>query len=651
MGQAYELLGNLQESTKYYRRALNAFAALSDRINESATLYVLGRLELKQNDLEAAEADLKKSIEATEDIRRFSSITDLTTAFSAHSYDRYQAYVECLMRQQRHDPKSAFDTQAFKISELARGRALADLLQVTQTSLLPGTDPELVAREKFLRQSLKAREDYQVALLGTAYQKQELDALQQELRALTAEYRQLSDTIRARYPDYDRLAHPTAWDLTQIQQQVIRDDQTVLLEYSLGHEQSYVWLVTNKQLRSYELPAGEQIAEQARALYDLLKLGPEAEKLKDLTAAAQKLSAMILWPIAAELDKKRVIIVADGALNYIPFQILTLSPANTEPLVAVHEVINTPSASILGQLEEEASRRQPPEKVIAAFGDPAFAANYAEVANGNGASGVGLDHTVDDYRWKSALRDIEPDSADPAKIQPLHFAKKELTNLQGIAGETTFVAAGFDASREKLEGTDLRKYAILHFATHGVLDPKHPENSGLLLSMVDQSGRKRNGFLRLDDIYRLHAPVDLVVLSACRTGLGKDVRGEGLIGLTRGFMYAGASSVVASLWRVDDEATAELMKRFYSNMLQKDMTPAAALRAAQNSIRQEPQWKSPYYWAAFTLQGEYRNQIKVTPGTTRSNWGLAIVGFGLAVLLPVLFLSHRRMRKQLSIRP
>jgi hypothetical protein len=149
--------------------------------------------------------------------------------------------------------------------------------------------------------------------------------------------------------------------------------------------------------------------------------------------------------------------------------------------------------------------------------------------------------------------------------------------------------------------------------------------------MVNRDGRPENGFVGLQDIYNLRTPVDLVVLSACRTGLGKDVRGEGLIGLTRGFMYAGASSVVASLWKVDDEATAELMKQFYINMLQREMPPAAALRAAQNSIRQQPQWRSPYFWAAFTLQGEYRHSIQHPPA--KSFAGAARIGIGLAVLL------------------
>jgi hypothetical protein len=166
--------------------------------------------------------------------------------------------------------------------------------------------------------------------------------------------------------------------------------------------------------------------------------------------------------------------------------------------------------------------------------------------------------------------------------------------------------------------------------------------------MVDRGGKAQNGFVGLQDIYNLRAPVDLVVLSACRTGLGKDVRGEGLIGLTRGFMYAGASSVVASLWKVDDEATAELMKRFYTNMLRGGMTPAEALRAAQNSIRDEPQWSAPYFWAAFTLQGDYQYVIKGRPSAGESTRPLIVLGVVILILLPVLYRSFRRMRTALE---
>ncbi|HEX8888606.1 MAG TPA: CHAT domain-containing protein, partial [Pyrinomonadaceae bacterium] len=239
----------------------------------------------------------------------------------------------------------------------------------------------------------------------------------------------------------------------------------------------------------------------------------------------------------------------------------------------------------------------------------------------------------DSERLRPALRDLEltEDTLDPATIEPLFYSKRELANLGDVAGAETLIATGFDATKEKLQSTDLSKFAILHFATHALLDAKRPENSGLLLSMVDIHGRAQNGFVGLQDIYSLRAPVDLVVLSACRTGLGKEVRGEGLIGLTRGFMYAGASTVVATLWKVDDEATAELMKRFYANLLQRGMTPAEALGAAQNSLRQEG--RSPYYWAAFTLQGEYRQVIRAAPAGSAGTSSLKIAMGGLSLVL------------------
>ena len=186
----------------------------------------------------------------------------------------------------------------------------------------------------------------------------------------------------------------------------------------------------------------------------------------------------------------------------------------------------------------------------------------------------------------------------------------------------------------------MTQYAILHFDTHGLLDPKRPEFSGIVLSTVKPDGQGQNGFVGLQDIYQLRAPVNLVVLSACQTALGKEVRGEGLIGLTRGFMYAGASTVVASLWKVDDAATADLMKRFYTNMLEHEMTPAAALRAAQNSFRQEG--RSPYYWAAFTLQGEFRQSIKPMPKSAASTYTKIIAGGALLTLLTSIAWWYRR---------
>jgi CHAT domain-containing protein len=646
MGQVYERQGKIEKARQFFQTALAEFSKLADRVNESATLYALGRLELKSNNLELAESYLRQSIEVTENIRRVSTSGDLMAAFSATVHDRYESYIECLMRKSQTQDSKSLVVRAFETSELARARSLTELLRTTQTVLVPGIDPQLAEREKSLRQALKVKEDSKVSLLEKTYTKEELQSLDVDLAKLEKEYQDVTQIIRARYPSYQQVTAPTAWDIKQIQEQVIVDDQTLLLEYGLGLDKSYVWAVTRNDLKSYELPPLPQINDAAQKLYELLKTSDGSKNANELAQATRELSQLILSPVTAELKKSRVIVVADGPLHYIPFQILTPTADSDQPLVATTEVINSPSASILGQLRQESFRKKPPTEVLAAFGDPVFASNYAQRRDADRDEHVAALTYPEEERWRQAQRDIAADagSLNPTNIQPLFFAKYELASLQKVAGTETFLATGFDATPEKLKNTDLTKYAILHFATHGILNPKRPENSGLFLSTVNRDGRPQNGFVGLEDIYGLRAPVSLVVLSACQTGLGKDVRGEGLIGLTRGFMYAGASSVVSSLWKVEDEVTAELMKNFYTNMLQRGMPPAAALRAAQNHIREQPQWRSPYYWAAFTFQGDYQQSIKVSsPTVIGDKRVIAVVISALLLALGgFLFYHHSR---------
>jgi CHAT domain-containing protein len=213
-----------------------------------------------------------------------------------------------------------------------------------------------------------------------------------------------------------------------------------------------------------------------------------------------------------------------------------------------------------------------------------------------------------------------------------------------IPPDESTIVVGFDANRARVMSDEFRYYRILHFATHGLLDSEHPEMSGLILSLVDERGRPQNGYLRLRDIYSLNLPADLVVLSACETGLGRSVQGEGLIGVTRGFIYAGSKSVVASLWKVDDEATAELMKHFYGAMVRDGLPPAAALKVAKQAVRAQERWRSPYFWAAFVLQGEYSGDFAVADHSTGRLHASAIsLGTALLLLVSLYLLRQRRM--------
>jgi CHAT domain-containing protein len=627
IGQFYQTQGKLDNALPFYQRALQIFESLDDRIDRSVTLFAIGQLEMKRGHFNTAENYLRQSIEITENLRSMSTSRDLTAAFSATVHDRYLQYIQCLMR--RNDKQAA--VQAFEISESARARSLAEFLRGTETNLLANLDPELAKQEKSLRQLLRAKENDKIALLGRKYEKDELEKLDVQLVQLETQYKTVSETINQRYPAYDQITRPRSWDLARIQQQVVNDDDTILLEYILGADKSYVWAITRDSFSAHEITG--EVGTAAETVYNLSK-DPVKGNEDQLTQATGVLSQMVLSPVAGQLNKRRIIVIADGALNYIPFQMLQLPSSNAEPLVAQHEIINAPSASVLGELRAEVAGRGARSKTLAAFGNPALGLS---AQNDDKATGEHL---------RYALRDIElnGDSFDVSKIGELFFAEREINSLREIATPAaTFTATGFAANREQLFKMDFSQYAILHFATHGLLDPKRPEHSGILLSMVDDQGKQQKGFISLQDVYSLRAPVDLVVLSACRSGLGREIRGEGLVGLTRGFMYAGATTVVASLWKVDDEATSELMKRFYIEMLQNRKTPDEALGIAQNSIRLRPGWSAPHYWAGFTLQGEYKYVVNSKHGWRRYST-LIVIGLLMIVAVSVAGFYRYRVR-------
>jgi CHAT domain-containing protein/Tfp pilus assembly protein PilF len=615
IGEVYQRQGNIDLARTNYLSALKTFSEVSpDPVKKAAVDFALGRLELNRGNYDIAESYLKKSIETTEDIRSDLKSRVLAAAFSASVHDRYETYIDCLMRKRKQQPVQGLERLAFEASELARARSLAALLRDTQTKIVTGIDPHLAEQERTLRQAIRAKAEQTITLLSSGYKKEQLDELEISLTRLREQHQQLTRELLRQNPHYDQIKETINYSVQQIQQLIVEDNDTMLLEYFLGKDASYAWAISRGDIKVFELPKADVITEAVRAVYKLLAVEPDNDTDQRLNKAAGELAQMVLTPLANQPAVKRVIVVADGALNYVPFQLLPVAPNNQTPLVEKYEIVNAPSASILVQLRQEKQQRRLSSRILAAFGDPAFPSNYARFKNSASGEVLASAGTSDRASGERSI-EVEADSLDPTKVQSLIYSRFELQHLRDIAGPGSFVATGFDASRAALEKTDFSKYAILHFATHGLFDPHSPERSGFILSTVDAAGQPQNGIIKMQDVYNLRVPVDLVVMSACRTGLGKDVRGEGLIGLTRGFMHAGASSVVASLWKVDDEATTELMKYFYTNMLKKGMRPAAALREAQNTLRQVPQWRSPHYWAGFTLQGEFKEPIRLPAAT------------------------------------
>jgi CHAT domain-containing protein len=404
--------------------------------------------------------------------------------------------------------------------------------------------------------------------------------------------------------------------LKEIQQEIL-DSDTILLQYALGEKKSFLWAIAKDSVKSYELPPRAEIEAIVRRAYALLsdgKLVLDAKAQAEYETEAARLSKMLLAPVAAQIQNKRILLVTDGALQYLPFGALPFDSSginNPQPLNASNEIVSLPSVSTLSVLRRETASRTASTKSVAVLADPVFTiqderltAVKNRLPKNSEKSPVNLD--ISRMFMERALN-LRSGTNEPLTISRLPFSRREAEAILEVApANSSLKALDFKASLETALSPDLSNYRRVHFATHGILNSENPELSGIVLSLVNEQGQPVDGFLRLNEIYNMNLSADLVVLSACQTALGKEIKGEGLIGLMRGFMYAGSPRVVASLWKVDDVATAELMKLFYQKMLKEGMTAAAALRGAKNEMRKQKRWNAPFYWAAFEIQGEWR---------------------------------------------
>jgi CHAT domain-containing protein len=412
----------------------------------------------------------------------------------------------------------------------------------------------------------------------------------------------------------------------------------------LGQERSYVFAITQNDLKVFQLPKRADVEAATRKVYNLLTAlnhnvpGETPPQTRDHLATAEpayvqslmQLSQMVLGPVAEQLQGKRLLVVADGALQYIPFQAMPEPQAGKKtiagtatPLIVQHEVVNLPSASVLAVLRQQAEHRQIAPRVVAVLADPVFDRGDARIhARSQPLSKAaaaqesrGVVPLQDDPTSSPVSAGLLTRSADDVGLRSsgeLHlprllYSRQEADSILALTPRGQGMeTVDFKANRAAAMDPALSQYRIVHFATHGLLNSEHPEFSGLVFSLVNERGKAQDGFLQLQDIYNLNLSADVVVLSSCETALGKEISGEGLVGLTRGFMYAGATRVVASLWNVSDAATARLMADFYRAMEHDGLRPAAALRSAQIQMWKQKRWSSPYFWAAFQIQGEWR---------------------------------------------
>ncbi|MGF1992345.1 MAG: CHAT domain-containing protein [Nostoc sp. ZfuVER08] len=600
IGLIYSDIGEQPKALNYYQQALSLYQKVGNRGGEALAIYNMASAERKQGNLNSALNKIKIVINIVEDLRTKINSQELRASYFATVQNYYQFYIDLLMQMHKQEPSKGYDALALQTSERARARSLLELLTEAKADIRQGVEPKLLSQERDLQKQIDVLEKRRIQLLGGNYTKAQVQTLEKENEAVLEQYQQVQIKIRATSPRYAALTQPQPLSLAQIQQQVL-DENTLLLEYSLGEQRSYLWAVTNKSITSYELPKRAEI----EAIVQKFRQEITTPYLKH-SPSLDTLSQIILAPVAPQLENKRLVVVSDGALQYVPFAALTKpnSQKNSkyEPLLINHEIITLPSASTVAILRNEHKQRKPVAKTLIVLADPIF--------------------SLDDERLQSKIQTSPPAITEPnlntlalnraAKDSEVNFERLKFTRHEAeqilalVPANKAKSAFDFTASRNTATSKDLSQYNIIHFATHGILNSKHPELSGIVLSLFDDKGMPQNGFLRLHDVFNLNLKAELVVLSACKTGLGEEVKGEGLVGLTRGFMYAGSPRIVVSLWSVDDQATSELMKAFYQKMLQQGLKPAAALRTAQLEIWRTKRYAAPYYWAAFTLQGEWR---------------------------------------------
>lgn len=642
--------GEKQKAFENFNRAAELSRAISDPALEAKAKYEIARVKLDTGELDQARSQIEDTLNIVESLRTKVASQELRASYFATVQKYYDFYIELLMRMNGRQVGKGFSGEALQVSERARARSLLEILAEANASIREGVDATLLEREQRLHHQLSGKADALARLYASRPTPEQVVAAKKEVDDLTAQYNDVRAEIRRASPRYAALTQPSPLSLKEIQQQVL-DNDTLLLEYWLGEKRSYLWAVTPTKITSYVLPARAKIESAARDSYEWLSKPAQANakrRLKhdgvEMSESERKarglqaltyLSNTLIKPVAAQLGKKRLVVVASGALQYVPFAALTvasnrspvagkktqlnqLPTTDHRPLIQDHEVINLPSVSTMAVLRRDTGQRQVAPKMLAVLADPVFEKDDERVGKmarptvGNATAQPkeaekSQSQAVAEERSLKHMKEKSAEETGEMKISRLPFTRQEAEQILALVPEAERKQAlDFDASRATATAKDLSQYRYVHFATHGYLDSERPEFSALVLSLINKDGAQQSGFLYAYDVYNLQLNSDLVVLSACETGLGKEIKGEGLVGLTRGFMYAGAPRVVVSLWSVNDRATADLMARFYRKMLKENLRPAAALRAAQIEMLKESRWREPYYWAAFALQGEWR---------------------------------------------
>lgn len=597
-GEALLGLGRLAEAATQLGKAAERFGHLQDPTSAIASLAALARVAEQQEDLDAAHQYLTRAKGRIESLR--ARVADPIRRATVLDAQRQVYGLEVALAVERHqrDPIAGHDRQAFALSESARARSLVELLA---GRVVGGDLPKaLRARLVTAQRRLSARADQARRLRSAGPESLQARAAKEALFTALGDLEAVWSEAHDASPRLASLVAPPPTTAEAVQQGLEPD--TLLLVYRLGDARSVLWAITRTRFDTHLLPARGEIEALARTAHrDLSHV--DLRTARSDSAARDRLAEMILTPVAQQLTHRRLLVVADGALHYVPFAALRQPPtaeqANGVPLIVHHEVTHLPAAGMV--LAPPLPTQAAPEQVaarqsglrVAVLADPVFERSDPRLPTA-AEPGTDLEGDADDAGIASRTHE---------ELTRLVHTRHEAEAIAALAPGQVDLYLGFDAQRSRVVAGALDGYSVLHFATHGWMDTDHPELSALVLSRFDRSGAVREGLLGLHDVYNLDLDAELVILSGCRTALGRELWGEGLIGLTRGFLYAGARNVIASLWSVQDQATAELMVSLYRALIEDGRDPADALGRAQRRMRADPRWRDPAFWAPFVVVG------------------------------------------------
>ena len=595
LGNIYVALGQHEKGRQALNESLELNRQNKDRYAEAETLYCLARLDNEVGNHEAALEHMRLAVNISEFLR--SEMLGKTQRTSYFNILRryYELDIEVLIKLYDKTADMRYLEQAWQRQERLRARSLLENLLGSGFELKNSALINSLTRERELLESISAAE-LRRSEAARINDRSAVSIAEISLRKSMDEYEILHEDRRKNNPGFSTVGIQQNHTFSDVQK--LLDGETALVEYSIGEKQSFAWVITKSSITLVKLPGRRQINTATHEFYLALS-DIESKDASAVISRSRRLSREVLHPLSNAISNfKRLVVIADGSLQLVPFAALTLSSnGDFQPLAAKMEIVNAPSfASVALAHDKHAEPKSNTGKLMAIFADPIFHADDERIVKL--AAKTGSETTADTGQLEQTLRDFRVD-----RLGRLPFSGIEAREIAKLAPDRTDVIVGAKVSRERFLRGDHSGFRILHFATHGFLNQRNPDLAGLVLSLFDENRRPQNGFLRVIDVYSLNLRADVVVLSACQTALGKDVDGEGIVGLTRGFMFAGASSVVSSLWKVDDAATAELMKRFYRAMLKEKRPPASALRIAQNELRQIPRYSSPRHWAGFTFTG------------------------------------------------